>query len=139
MGACLFDVYLLPEDNPKTEEWLQKQIVEKAKYIYISEFDNYGCIEGYFIVIDKEGSSNKNKEWLWRNTEQKVKKIQSLGATHKATFYFGGYGDYTEHPVEYAISSDGLQKTKTSRVDFQRIKTIIKMNSINNKRSYSIS
>ncbi len=124
MGTCLFDVYLLPEDNPKTEEWLQKQIVEKAKYIYISEFDNYGCIEGYFVVIDKEDSSNKNKEWLWRNTEQKVKEIQKLGATHKNTFYFGGYGDCTEHPVEYAISSDGLQKLKQAGWTFNELKPL---------------
>lgn len=121
MGACLFDVYLLPEDNPKTEEWLQKQIVEKAKYIYISEFNNYGCIEGYFVVIDKEDSSNKNKEWLWRNTEQKVKAIESLGVTHKRTFYFGGYGDCIEHPVEYAISSDGLQKLKQAGWTFNEL------------------
>lgn len=124
MGACLFDVYLLPEDNLKTEEWLQKQIVEKAKYIYISEFDNYGCIEGYFIHIDKESDSSKYKEWLWRNTEQKVKAIESLGATHKRTFYFGRYGDCTAHPVEYAISSEGLQKLKQAGWTFNELKPL---------------
>lgn len=124
LGLGVTSVYLNPEDNFRTEEWLQKQIVEKAKYIYISEFDNYGCIEGYFVVIDKEDSSNKNKEWLWRNTEQKVKEIQKLGATHKNTFYFGGYGDCTEHPVEYAISSDGLQKLKQAGWTFNELKPL---------------
>lgn len=124
LGLGVTSVYLNPEDNFRTEEWLQKQIVEKAKYIYISEFDNYGCIEGYFVVIDKEDSSNKNKEWLWRNTEQKVKEIQKLGVTHKNTFYFGGYGDCTEHPVEYAISSDGLQKLKQAGWTFNELKPL---------------
>ena len=94
---------------------------EICNYIYISEFDNYGYIEGYFITIDKENDSSEHKEWLWRNTEQKVKEIQSLGVTHKATFYFGGYSDSTAHPVEYAISSEGLQKLKQAGWTFNEL------------------
>lgn len=123
IGACLSDVYLLPEDNPGTEEWIQKQIVEKEKYIYISEFDNYGVIEGYFITIDKESNSNR-KEWIWRNTKEKVEEIQSLGVTYEHIFYFGGFGDCAEHKVEYAISPEGLQKLKQEGWTFNELKSL---------------
>ena len=110
LGLGIEEVYILPEDNFRTEEWLQKQIVEKAKYIHISEFCYYG-VQGYYVSIDKEGDS-KYREWLWRNTTSKVKEIQSLGVLHKDTFYTGGFGDSSAHPVDYAISPDGLEKLK---------------------------
>lgn len=81
LGLGIEEVYILPEDNFRTEEWLQKQKVEKARYIHISEFDYYG-VQGYYVSIDKEGDS-KYREWLWRNTISKVKEIQSLGVLHK--------------------------------------------------------
>lgn len=57
LGLGIEEVYILPEDNFRTEEWLQKQKVEKARYIHISEFDYYG-VQGYYVSIDKEGDSN---------------------------------------------------------------------------------
>ena len=33
LGLGIEEVYILPEDNFRTEEWLQKQKVEKARYI----------------------------------------------------------------------------------------------------------
>lgn len=62
LGLGIEEVYILPEDNFRTEEWLQKQKVEKARYIHISEFDYYG-VQGYYVSIDKEGDS-KYREWL---------------------------------------------------------------------------
>ena len=56
LGLGIEEVYILPEDNFRTEEWLQKQKVEKARYIHISEFDYYG-VQGYYVSIDKEGDS----------------------------------------------------------------------------------
>lgn len=119
LGLGIEQVFLLPEDNFRTEEWLQKQIVEKAKYIHISEFDYYG-VQGYFIKIDKN-SNSKYREWLWRNTTSKVKEIQSLGVLHKDTFYTGGYGDSSAHPVDYAISHNGLEKLKQSGWTFNQL------------------
>ena len=37
-----------------------------------------------------------------------MKEIQSLGVLHKDTFYTGGFGDSFAHPIDYAISPDGL-------------------------------
>ena len=119
LGLGIEEVYILPEDNFRTEEWLQKQIVEKAKYIHISEFCYYG-VQGYYVSIDKEGDS-KYREWLWRNTTSKVKEIQSLGVLHKDTFYTGGFGDSSAHPVDYAISTDGLEKLKQAGWTFNQL------------------
>lgn len=109
LGLGIEDVYILPEDNFRTEEWLQKQIIENAKYVHINEFDNYGIIEGYYVGIDKE-SNSKYREHIWRNTETKVKELQSLGITHKDTFYMGIFGDSSAHTFDYAISHGGLEK-----------------------------
>ena len=119
LGLGIEEVYILPEDNFRTEEWLQKQKVEKARYIHISEFDYYG-VQGYYVSIDKEGDS-KYREWLWRNTISKVKEIQSLGVLHKDTFYTGGFGDSSAHPVDYAISPDGLEKLKQAGWTFNQL------------------
>lgn len=122
LGLGVEEVYLSPEHNFRTEEWLQVQIIEKVKYIRISEFDYYG-VQGYYISIDKEGDS-RYREWLWRNTEAKVKEVQSLGATHKDTFYTGGFGDSSAHPVDYAISPDGLDKLTQAGWTFNKLNPI---------------
>ena len=119
LGLGIEEVYILPEDNFRTEEWLQKQKVEKARYIHISEFDYYG-VQGYYVSIDKEGDS-KYREWLWRNTISKVKEIQSLGVLHKDTFYTGGFGDSFAHPIDYAISPDRLEKLKQAGWTFNQL------------------
>lgn len=122
LGLGIEQVYISPEDNFRTEEWLQVQITSKAKYIRISEFDYYG-VQGYYISIDKEGDS-KYRDWIWRNTEAKVKEVQSLGILHKDTFYTGGYGDSSAHPVDYAISPDELDKLTQAGWTFNKLNPI---------------
>lgn len=125
LGLGIEQVYISPEDNFRTKEWLQKQITEKAKYIHISEFSNYGYIEGYYICIDKE-SDSEYREWIWRNTESKVKEIQSLGVLHENTFYIGGFGDCSVYSVDYAISTDGLEKLKQAGWTFNQLNQLSK-------------
>lgn len=117
-------VYILPEDNFRTEEWLQVQIDSKAKYIHISEFDYYG-VQGYYIEIDKKEKS-KYREYLWRNTEAKVIELQSLGITHKDTFYTSGFGDNAAHSVDYAISPSGLKKLDQLGWSYNKVRPIIR-------------
>lgn len=124
LGLGIEEVYLSPEDNFKTDEWLQKQIIDKAKYIYISEFEYYG-VQGYFIKIDKEDDS-KYRRWIWRNTKSKIDEIQELGVLHKETFYTGGFGDSAAHPVDYAISPDGLEKLAQAGWTFNKLKPLSK-------------
>ena len=124
LGLGIEKVYILPEDNFRTEEWLQVQIDSKAKYIHISEFDYYG-VQGYYIEIDKKEKS-KYREYLWRNTEAKVIELQSLGITHKDTFYTSGFGDNAAHSVDYAISPSGLKKLDQLGWSYNKVRPIIR-------------
>lgn len=124
LGLGVEEVYLSPEDNFRTEEWLQKQVIDKAKYIHVSEFNYYG-VQGYFIEIDKEGDS-MYREWIWRNTESKVKEIKSLGVLYMDTFYSGGFGDSSAHPVDHAISPDGLDELIRSGWTFNKLNPLSK-------------
>lgn len=122
LGLGIQEVYILPEDNFRTEEWLQIQIDSKAKYIHISEFDYYG-VRGYYIEIDKKEKS-KYREYLWRNTEAKVIELQSLGITHKNTFYTDVY-DNAAHSVDYAISPSELKKLDQLGWSYNKVRPIV--------------
>ena len=124
LGLGVEEVFLLPENNFRTEEWVDVQIASKDKYIHISEFDYYG-VQGYYISIDKENNS-QYREWLWRNTEPKMKVIKALGVTHKDTFYTGGFGDSSAHPVDYAVSLNSLEKLKKEGWTFNQLNPISK-------------
>lgn len=125
LGLGIANVYLHPEDNFRTEEWLQKQIEDKAKYIHVSEFDNYGRIEGYYIGIDKE-SNSKYREHLWRNTEAKLKELKDLGVVSCGAFYLGGFGDCSKHSFDYTITPSGLSRLKEEGWTFNKLKPITK-------------
>lgn len=125
LGLGVEEVYLSPEDNFRTDEWLQKQIASKTKYIHVSEFNNYGRIEGYYIKIDEE-SDSKHREWLWRNTKSKVEEIQKLGILFKETFYIGGLGDCSAHPVDYAISPGSLDELISAGWTFNKLNPLSK-------------
>lgn len=125
LGLGIVEVHLSPEHNFRTEEWLQRMIVEKGKYIHISEFDNYGIIEGYFIKIDEENNS-EYREHIWRNTKTKVKEIQSLGITYNKAFYYGAYGDFSKCIVDYAIDPDGLEALKNAGWSFNKLRPILR-------------
>lgn len=107
LGLAVKAVYLNPCDNPITEEWLKKQIKEKANYIYISEIDYYGSIQGYYIEKDVKGN---NREHLWRNTQEKLNKLVEQGIVGKYTFCVGGIGDCYNRFCEYALLGDWENK-----------------------------
>ena len=99
------DVFLTPTDNPSTEEWLEKKIVDNLKYIHIDEWNNYGRIEGYYVNVDADG-----REALWRNTETKIQRLKNEGILIDGTFYIGGFGDCSSHKKETVITKEGLNR-----------------------------
>lgn len=125
LGLGIKEVYIVPEDNYRTDEWLKKKTEDCLKYIHISEFDNYGRIEGYYIEIDKDKDS-RYREYVWRNTENKIKDILSLGVLHKYEFIRGGWGDCCSYPVDYAIDNDGLKMLKECGWEFNSLSPINK-------------
>lgn len=106
-GVIILDVFLKPEDNYTTEEWLEKQIKDNERYIHISEVDDYGKIVGYYINLDASGSRNYN---LWRNTKEKIEFIQTLGLVYPKTFYLGFFGDSYHFKVDCCIPEENIKK-----------------------------
>lgn len=103
-GLGISSVYLKPEDNYRTDEWLKKQERIFDKTIWISKWDNYGSIEGEYVNGDY---NDKFRSHLWRNTPVKIKELKEIGALYDTTFFVGGYGDCTQHECKTAINAEG--------------------------------
>lgn len=104
VGTAISKVYLNEDENPKTDEWLKKQIEQYKNYIYVSEIDYYGSIQGYYVDVDNENC--KNRENLWRNTKEKIDKLIEQGIVSKYTFCVGGYSDCYNRFCEFALLGD---------------------------------
>ena len=61
LGLGIKKVYLTPEDNPVTEEWLAVKKKEWEKKIYVFEQSYYGQHEFWFLAVDDE---NKRSDEL---------------------------------------------------------------------------
>lgn len=90
LGLGIRKVYLTPEENPATEEWLNKQKALWEKKIQVSEKSYYGQHEFWFLVVDDE----KERKNLWRNTPEKIQTLIDAGAIEMKKSGYGGWGDY---------------------------------------------
>lgn len=104
LGLVVTDVYLSPEENDTTKEWLDRQIKEKQKYIHISEADDYGMIVGYYIEKDRDNLS-KHNEHIWRNTQEKINRLTELGIIEKRSFFLCGFS----HDYEFALTGEWMK------------------------------
>lgn len=111
-GLGLTNVYLTAEENYTTNEWLIKKIEDNEKTIWVSAWDNYGTIEGYYVRGDYEDKNDKYNSFLWRNTASKINELKELGILYDTTFYIGGFGDCTEHKSSTAINKEGMKKAE---------------------------
>ena len=105
-GLRVKNVYLNIQDNPDTIEWLEYTKKKYDKYIYINEWNNYGHIEGFYVNEDK------GREGLWRNTKEKINKLNNLGIFSEQTFYIGSWTDCSHHKIKYALTENTLHKLK---------------------------
>lgn len=121
LGLCIIEAYRSKEENPWTEEWLKKTIRKYEKTIWVAEWDNYGLIEGLYLPRTNRSTELKENElfkdnhrndFLWKNTPEKLEAAKALGATFETTYYIGGFGDCSNHHIEYAIESKGIQILK---------------------------
>lgn len=105
-GLIIRDVFLKPEENYRTEEWLKKKIEDNRMYIHIDEIGNYGRIVGYGIVCDEPGNTHKD---LWRNTKEKIDQIQKLGVIKFKEYNLRYLGNSYEYKSDYDISEEGIK------------------------------
>ena len=90
LGLAIRKVYLTPEENPVTDEWLAVKKKEWEKKIYVFEQSYYGQHEFWYLAADDE----RGRKNLWRNTPEKIQTLIDAGAIKMEKSGYGGFGDY---------------------------------------------
>lgn len=90
LGLAIRKVYLTPEENPDTEEWLTVKKKEWEKKIQVFEHTYYGQHEFWYLAADDE----RGRENLWRNTPEKIQTLIDAGAIKMTKSGYGGFSDY---------------------------------------------
>ena len=104
VGLAIQKVYLTPEENPNTEEWMEKMKKAWEKKIHVGEQTYYDCHE-YWLIPEEDVAS---KEGKYRNTPEKIKFLEEKGIIKKISGGYGGFSDY--YRTEYYPYSDEVQK-----------------------------
>ena len=90
LGLGIKKVYLSPEENPLTEEWLAIKKKEWEKKLQVFEQTYYGQHEFWYLAAD-DGKERRN---LWRNTPEKIQTLIDAGAIKMEKSGYGGFSDY---------------------------------------------
>lgn len=109
-GLAIFKVYLTPEENPDTEEWMEKMRKAWENKIHVGEQTYYGQHEYFYIPEDDRNSTNDayRKEGMYRNTPEKIKFLEEKGIIKKVSGGYGGFSDY--YRTEYYPYGNEVQK-----------------------------
>ena len=90
LGLAIRKVYLTPEENPVTDEWLAVKKKEWENKIQVFEQSYYGQHEFWYLAVDDE----KGRKNLWRNTPEKIQTLIDAGVIEMKTSGYGGFSDY---------------------------------------------
>lgn len=90
LGLAIRKVYLTPEENPDTEEWLAIKKKEWEKKLQVFEQTYYSQHEFWYLAAD-DGKERRN---LWRNTPEKIQTLIDAGAIKMEKSGYGGFTDY---------------------------------------------
>lgn len=115
LGLGIMTAYLSADENPDTEEWMEKMKKAWENKIHVGEQTYYGYHE-YFCIPEDDG-----KEGKYRNTYGKIKFLEEKGIIKKVSGGYGGFGDY--HHTEYYPYSEEVQKALEAigwKTDFER-------------------
>lgn len=88
-GLAIKKVYLTPEENPDTEEWLAIQKKAWERKIQVSGKYYYDILEFYYIEADDA----KDRKSLYRNTPEKIQSLVDAGLIKKVSTCYGGLND----------------------------------------------
>lgn len=92
LGLAFRTVYLSADQNPETDEWLQKMQKEWDKKLHVGEQSYYNQHEYFYIPEDTK--SENDKYWLYRNTPEKIQTLVDMGILKKTETGYGGLSDY---------------------------------------------
>ena len=120
LGLAIRKVYLTAEENPATEEWLEKQKALWEKKIHVDEQTYYGQHE--FWCFPEEYDQNSRRYHLWRNTPEKFQELEEMGILKKTTQWYGGFSDSYKRDV-YLCNEEILQKLTDAgwTTDFEEV------------------
>ena len=90
LGLAIRKVYLTPEENPVTDEWLAVKKKEWENKIQVFEQTYYGQHEFWYLAADDE----RGRKNLWRNTPEKIQALIDAGAIKMEKSGYGGFSDY---------------------------------------------
>ena len=90
LGLAIRKVYLTPEENPVTDEWLAVKKKEWENKIQVFEQTYYGQHEFWYLAADDE----RGRKNLWRNTPEKIQTLIDAGAIKMKKSGYGGFSDY---------------------------------------------
>jgi hypothetical protein len=109
LGLGIKRVYLTPEENPKTEEWLEKMKALWEKKIHISSQYYYSQLEFHHITVD----SSEGRKNLYRNTPEKIQELEEAGLITKSECWYGGLSD--SYKIEtYRVNSEDIKKIEAA-------------------------
>ena len=89
LGLAIRKVYLTPEENPVTEEWLAVKKKEWENKIQVFGMTYYGLNEFWYLAADDE----RGRKNLWRNTPEKIQTLIDAGAIKTEKTCYGGFSD----------------------------------------------
>ena len=90
LGLAIRKVYVTPEENPVTEEWLDVKKKEWENKIQVFGMTYYGLNEFWYLAADDE----RGRKNLWRNTPEKIQTLIDAGAIKMEKSGYGGLSDY---------------------------------------------
>ena len=109
VGLAIKKVYMTAEENPATEEWLEKMKALWEKKIHISSQYYYGQLEFHHIAVD----STEGKKNLYRNTPEKIQELENAGLITKSECWYGGLSD--SYKIEtYRVNSEDIKKIEAA-------------------------
>jgi hypothetical protein len=121
LGLGIHEVYITAAANWRTDEWLTRMISEHAKYVHISESDNYGHIQGYYVAVDEPGERRCH---IWRNNPEKVEWLRRTGYLSSGYFTYGGFGDSYSTKHDNIIGINAINELKSRGWTFNDFKPL---------------
>jgi len=118
LGLGIRTVYTEADQNPDTQEWLDRKTREWDHKIHVGEMSYYGQHE--FWLFPEETS--KSKERLYRNTPEKIRELEEKGILKKTDQCYGGLGDCSKVSV-YLCDGETLKKLTDAgwSTDFEEV------------------
>jgi hypothetical protein len=121
LGLCVERVFLDIKENPENPEWLEFAIKTYAKSLWLSQADNYGHFEGYYIEPSTSG-----KPKYYGNTQEKLEKLKDRNLVGVFSWWVGGYGDCAKCTKPYGISDNSIKILKNEGWTFYGERTDVK-------------